>query len=365
MRRIAIYAFCATLIGTFSACHKDDTTTPVNVITHPSPAVMVLCESGLGSGTSTLTYYDSTSNKLDKDYFKTVNGYDLGSSANDMERYGNKIYITVTGFQGQDKVSAVEVLDANTFKSLARISFGDGTASPFRPRNVAFAGAKAYVSCYDGNVRRIDTATLKIDGTAFTDGAQEELTVSGNSLYVTNSDNFQFTYPNSPHDRVSVIDLSTFTKKTDITVAFNPNRIVTAGNGNVYVGCWGNFSTVAGALVHIDPATNTALTPFATDNPSTMTVDGDAIFAIPQSADSVYTFTDSNTRGTGFIQDLSQFSNPYFYHVSVDSKAHVIYIADAGNFSNPGKMHVFTNTGVLLATFETGGGPQRALFFYK
>jgi hypothetical protein len=363
MKRIALYASCVMLAATFSACHKDDTTTPVNTndSLHVKTGVAVLCEGKFGAATSTVSFYDSVSATVDQDYFKTKNGYDLGPAANDMERYGNKIYITVTGTQGSFK-SAVEILDATTFKSLARISFGDGSTTEYMPRNVVFSGAKAYVSCYDGTVRRIDTASMKIDGTVQAGGACEELTVANGQLYVTNSDNFQ--YPYVTPSTVSIIDISTFTKKTEINVAYNPNRIVTAGNGDVYAAGWGSYgsSTLVPALTHISVSNNTVVPLTNSYNINSMTAVGNKIYMI--GFDNTVTVFDvtTNTAGASFVTDGTA-TTPY--RMTYNPKGGNYYLADETDYSTAGKMYVYSSAGALLYSFTTGVVPQHAVFLYK
>ena len=69
-----------------------------------------------------LAFYDLKSKTTDPDYFTTVNKRGLGDTANDMIKYGSKIYIVV------NESGTIEVIDAATGKSLKQIEMKEKTA---------------------------------------------------------------------------------------------------------------------------------------------------------------------------------------------------------------------------------------------
>ncbi|MBQ5925648.1 MAG: hypothetical protein IIX03_02945, partial [Paludibacteraceae bacterium] len=154
---------------------------PVWNDTTETTQLLVLSEGLFNMNNSTLAKVNLQTGDFDYDYFKSVNGRGLGDTGNDMKQYGTKIYITV------NISSQLEVLDANTYKSIKRIPLFNQDGVARQPRYVTFYQNKAYVSCFDGWVARIDTASLEIDAWAQCGNNPDHLVVCNNKLYVSNS----------------------------------------------------------------------------------------------------------------------------------------------------------------------------------
>lgn len=373
MKKFVLYTLSIVFAVSFYSCSKEETQQPLSpdngLASGPSitsvPAttgVYVLCEGFMGSNNSAISYYNVATGVVDKNYFKTKNGYDLGEAANDMKRYGNKIYVTITGIQGGYK-SYVEVLNASTLVSLARIPFFAGTTAEYMPRNVAFSGSKAYVSCYDGYVRRIDTSTLTIEASVLAGGACEELTVSNGKLYVTNSDHPY--HPYSTPTTVSVINIATFTKTAEITVGYNPARAVTANGGDVYVASWGSWAnpSLTPQITRINTVTDAVATPVYSYDVQAMTVYGDNIYMVSTYSPWIKPFnTSTKVLGGNFITDGTTITTPY--NITANQNGGDICIADVKGYTGDGEMFCFYNNGTLRFRFATGPMPQRAVFLY-
>ena len=113
-----IIAACAVA---FAACDDEirwDTTGDAPV-SSDFAGMYILCEGLFNMNNSTLSYYDFTSgtmlsfqdpgmagaDKTSHDFFKMVNGRRLGDTANDLQRYGAKLWCVV------NVSSQVEVMD--------------------------------------------------------------------------------------------------------------------------------------------------------------------------------------------------------------------------------------------------------------
>ena len=111
-----------------SACTKDRSL-PSDPQPFATAGVYVLCEGSFSSSTnssnSSITYYNLATSTAINDYFKTQNGTDLGSNANDLKQYGSKMYCVITGTTSSTKDSYLEVININTGKSVKRIPFSD------------------------------------------------------------------------------------------------------------------------------------------------------------------------------------------------------------------------------------------------
>ena len=90
--------------------------------------MLVLSEGLFNMNNSRLSYYNFETKELKTNYFKEKNKRGLGDTANDMIRYGSKIYIVV------NVSSQVEVIDANTGYSVKQIPVFDEDDKARQPR---------------------------------------------------------------------------------------------------------------------------------------------------------------------------------------------------------------------------------------
>lgn len=323
--------------------------------------IYVLCEGLMGENNSAISYYDIATGVADKDYFKTVNGYGLGETANDLTQYGSKMYVAVTGIQGKLQ-SAVEIIDIATCKSLKRIPFEDGT-NPRLPRFIATHKNKVYVASYDGTVTRIDTASLKVEARVQAGGALEGITVSNNKLYVANSNHPFHPIPNPA--TVSVIDIASFTKLYEIPTGYNPTRAATASNGDVYVGAWGSYTdpNLPANVTRINTQTDDPIPPAYGFYVHSMTPRGDTMLMASDFQGTVKIFnTQTQQLGGDFITDGTSINTPY--GITVNKQNGDVVIADAIWYSG-GEVFCFDKSGKLKFKFLSGPLPQHSAFKYK
>jgi YVTN family beta-propeller protein len=335
------------------ACSKDDPAQ--QPITAASKGVYVLSE---GGGDSKLGYYNKQTSAFLGDFFNQQNGSNLGQVGNDMVQYGGKVYIVmnVTG--------NVTVIDVNTGLLLSRIGFVN-TVPGRSPRFAVATQGKVFVSAQDGTVSVIDTSSLTITRTINVGSNPEEMVVSGNKLFVTNSGGFNF--PNYD-STVSVINLTTLAETGKIRVGLNPTRITADDNGNVYVIATGNYTTVPSSLVKLNAQSETVT--FAADSAvSKIRYYNNALYAIN---DFAYTGLSSNVRrlsttdfsnlSSSFITDATTVVTPY--GIEIDENNGDIYITDAKDFTSSGEVFCFDQAGKKRFSFVTtpGVNPNSVVF---
>lgn len=324
--------------------------------------VYMLCEGLMNNNNSAISYYDIATKTVVTDYYKQVNNAALGETANDLQQYGSKMYCVVSGVQGS-KQSFVDIMDIKTCKSLKRISFNSATDG-YLPRFVTFYKNKAYVSRYDGKVSRIDTATMAIDGEVTLSEGLEQLAVANGKLYVCNSSHPS--YPKGAKNKVSVIDLATFTKTTDITVNNNPVRIQAADNGDLFVVTWNDYIiNNTPSLDRISSVTDTKTGSYNYDlgaiaiNKSTAYIAKD-LYSTP---DIKALNTTSGAIGTSLITDGQAINTIYGLTINPFSKE--VMVADANGYNNnQGFAYCIGTDGKVKFSFETAGLPQHAVFIY-
>lgn len=360
----AALALMAT-VTFLSACKKSNERE--QILGKETAGIYVLGEGSMGSNNSAISYYDLESKTVIKNYYKQVNGKDLGESATDLKAYGSKLYCVVSGIQGEAK-SFVDVMDLNTGKTIKRISFNSVTEG-YLPRAIAFHGSKAYVSRYDGKISRIDTASLTIDADlqlkngANNAEALEGLVVSNGNLYVAGSD-FNYFYPNSLNDKVVVIDLTTFTKTKEITVNHNPQKLTVSMAGDVFVTSSGNYSTIQPALQKISKTTNEVTGTYNINAGAMAMVNNEAYLATDWGTGLISFDTTTGIAGGNVIKDGTAVTN--VYGITVNPYDQSVVVADALAFgSTNGKAMVLGQDGRVKYSFETAATPQHAAFRTK
>lgn len=325
----------------------------------------LLNEGQSGQNNASLDYYNYATGTYSQNKFGTVNSNaSIGDIGNDIEIYGNKLYVVVNGS------NMVQVLDATTCKQIKKISIPNC-------RNITFYKGKAYVSSYAGTlnwnnsnnrlgyVARVDTAELSVSDTCNVGYQPEQMAIYGGKLYVANSGGFMPTYDN----RVSVINLNTFKKEKDITVNVNLNKMLISKENELFVSTNGDYYYNTSKLYVINPTTD-AVTDSINVSVSGMSKSGDSIYVygaefsyLTYKTTISYHIINSKTHAivsSNIITDGTSISSPYMIKVNPVTKE--IFIADAGNYSSPGKIYCFNSKGVLKWSHEAGVAPAHMVF---
>ncbi len=347
-----------------NACKKDDATVvpPGPVQISPAVGEYVLSEGTFGGGNNTrLSYHTNSTGVTVGDFFlqqnPTITG-GLGDTGNDMIIYGSKLYIVI------NNSNVVTVLNANNATFLKNISFLNGAVPKF-PRYAAAAKGKVYVSNSDGTVSMIDTSSLSITANIPVGSNPEQLAVSGDKLFVTNSGGFNF--PNYD-STVSVINLLTNTAGARIRVGLNPRRIAADNAGNLYVVASGNYSSVPAKIVKISAASesvlfsaDTAVNTIAWHN-NKLYVTNDFAYTGLSSKVRVLSPADFHNLSGSFITDGTVIQTPY--GLDVNEENNDIYITDARDYTSSGMVFCFDQTGKKKFSFSVNPGvnPNKVLF---
>lgn len=203
----------------------------------------LLNEGSWGSNNASLSLFDTAGGNIQNDYFALKNGRGLGDQAQDIMIYGSKMYVTVT------ESKTLWVINPATGVAVKQLSVSG------KPRSLACAEGKVFVSCYDKTVVRVDTAQLSIDKICHLSGMQpEQMAVLGSRLYVTStwqqSSGGEFLYDST----LSVVDLNSFTEVGKITVGPDPVKIK-ALDANRLVVLYGNGYNAGDGAVIVTPST--------------------------------------------------------------------------------------------------------------
>jgi len=343
-----------------SACHKEKQNPANTTPTAQRAGVYILNQGGFGSNNGSLTYYDYTSKNITPDIFTSANPTvtnggqkSLGDTPNDIKISGSKMYIVV------NVSNYLEVADAKTAKEIKHITF----PSDSEPRDIVFNKNKAFISCYNGTVAVLDTASLTIDKYITVGANPEQMVISNNKLYVANSGGLQLT----PANTVSVVDLNTLTETKKITVIASPVTMGTDNYGHVYAFSTGTYTgTVAPGLSIIDNSTDAVVSQNAISAAfnTQFILNGDlAYFITSDNKVMVYNTKTQTTTSTNFITDGTAITAAY--GLGFDSTTGEVFVTDAKNYSSNGALFAFDKTGKKEYSITTGINPCAVAFVNK
>lgn len=338
---------CALMNFLISGCDKPTppAPTPVNPVEAGATGVYVLCEGVWQMNNSTLAFYDFAQGNIDADIFLTANGRGLGDTGSDLQIYGGKMYCVV------NLSETVEVMtpDAHSIKQIS--------LPGKQPRKVAFYQGFAYVSCYDGDILKIDTATLNIVATQQAGSNPDGLCVANGKLYVANSGGLN--HPNYGNT-ISVIDAATMRVLKEIEVTINPTHVAADNFGDVYVISNGNYNDIASSLQRISSQTDELVQTF--NFPATnFAICGDFAYiyyydySMQQSQIKVLNVFDETIAKDNFIVDGTDIQTPYA--IAVNPANGDVYISDAYKFTTNGDVYCFGADGRKKFQFEAGVNP--------
>ena len=351
----------------FTSCGDDEEDKPEPVIEPLENTVFILNEGSWKANNSTLDIYHPYAEPpvLEKDVFSAVNGEKIGDTGQDLIAYGGRLYLSVWGSNYLAKLDLQgKVIEKYQFK-----------ADEGQPRRLAFDDKYVYVSTYGGKVAKFDTTSIAAPVAFVEVGYNPEgIAVKGNYLVVCNSQQTGSDGKSVPDNRISIVDLSTFTLAKHIT-------------SDVY----GNYQNVA---VVKDSVYITYYTPsYSVEmlnldiNKGTLTPTGAATKLAPASYEgllfcaNVATVYDENfnaTTNTSFfvrdvttgkdkaILDLSatpELATATVYLFDIDYTSHDLYIGTT-DYKTNGTIYRFDKDGKLLEKFETSSiNPSKAVIF--
>ncbi|WP_343747824.1 YncE family protein [Fluviicola sp.] len=317
--------------------------------------MLVLNEGLFQQNNSTLGWFDFDSNSYTSNFFEQKTNRSLGDTGNDMKKYGGKIYVIV------NVSSTVEILDAATGNSISQISMISG-GTPKQPRYIAFSGSKAYITCYDGFVDVLDTASLTITNRIPVGANPEGLAVSNGKLFVANSGGLNFPNVDST---VSVIDLGSLQEITRISVGKNPGAVQTDPSGEVYVITRGDYASIPSRMHRINPNTLSVVQSFNFDAGGISPFNNQFLI-------SYHDFSSGDKRIALFDPGSETMINTAYvptsgiqtlYGVSYSSVTNKIYCLDAKNYTVTGQVHVFSSTGTFETSYHVGLNPCKILIY--
>lgn len=384
---LAIILLSAGITVSFSSC--TDHVQPV--VSHPEPAdsdrLYILNEGQMGMNNASIDFYSFDDGTYFTDAFTAANpdvALGLGDTGNDIAVHDGKLWAVLNGS------GIVEVMDAYTMDHIASIAVPGC-------RDIAFGGDYAYVTSWAGAyyggedrlgaVYRLDTGTLKVKDRTDAGYQPEGIAVADGKIYVANSGGIAGSSGGSYDNRLIVMDEASFTAEKEVQVADNIQDIVADGNGKLWISSPGDYSTVHSGIYVYDPETGLVTVPGASedaeDSGGTGNAGGIRVSSMTYSDGKLWVLGNENewdfTPGSGQyilytvdcatmqvsehrLQETGAAAAKVPYGVWVSSGTR-IFIADAGDYINPGTVYMLDSGLGLMQSFSAGVIPGHFALF--
>ena len=343
MRLISLWILLFFVVG----CKKKTTTinSDVSELKH---GLLVLNEGLFNLNNASLSWVDLNTNTVSEDFFLSKTGRKLGDTGNDLQRYGNKLYVLV------NVSSTLEVLDANTGNPIKQISMQlNGKAK--QPRNIVFQEGKAYISCFDGYVDVLDTSTLQIQKRIKVGDNPEHMLVLKDRLYVSNSGGLNASLDST----LSVIDCNSNLEISKIVVGKNPGKIVAQNDSILYVHVRGNYSSIPSELKKLNIGVS--------NTQETIPI---KILGMEKMENQLLIYTSE----TVLLYDMQKnvITNVSFislkdimtlYRIQYVEAIKQLFVFDANAYTNSGYIHRFSNSGTFLQKIHVGLNPNSLIYY--
>ena len=389
--QLSITMILGVIISILSSCREDEhiVVSDVQIIRdkidpNSKIAGMYLVNEGnMGSNKCTLDYLDYTEGIYMRNIYPERNPTvvkELGDVGNDVQIYGNKLYIIV------NCSNKVEVLDARTGVRIKQIEIPNC-------RYICFRREHAYVSSYVagvlidpnaplGAVFKIDTASLQVVDKVTVGYQPEEMVVLGDYLYVANSGGYRVPYYDNT---VSVVGFEGFRQEQQIVVGLNLHRIKADKYGKLWVSSRGNYNdiyspygSVPSNLFVLDKRVgyNEMIVTDTINVPcSNMAIHGDSLYLYSHDYDNItqqstltYGIINIKTKkvvSKNFITDGTEKDIKMPYGISIHPETGDIYVTDAKNYVSTGTLSCYNKEGKRKWRVSTGDIPAHMVYLKK
>ena len=219
---------------------------------------------------------------------------------------------------------------------------------------LGISNSKAYVSdLYSDVISVVNPSTLQITGTIPVSDWTEQMILHDQEAYVTQKGNNQ----------VLVIDVNTNIIIDSIMVGREPNSLVIDVFGNLWVLCSGGVNEALPELVQINTSTHSVMNSFLfnsiSESPNSLGIDG--------SGTNLYYLNSSlfkhSISATALINSpFISSGNSVYYGFGINPYNNEIYLADAIDYVQAGKVYRYDISATLIDSFAVGIIPQDFTF---
>lgn len=308
--------------------------------------VFITNEGNFQYGNASLSYYDPTTMTVENEVFNRANAMKLGDVAQSMIIHDNVGWVVVNNSH------VIFAIDLNTFKERGRIT------NLTSPRYMHFlSDEKAYVTqLWDNRIFIVNPKRYEIigyiecPGMTMENGSTEQMVQYGKYVYVN-----CWSYQN----RILKIDTETDRVVDELVVGIQPTSLVLDKNNKMWTITDGGYENSpygyeAPTLYCIDAETFTIEKQFRFrlgDKASELQLNraGDMLYWLN---DDVWAMSVDDTRLP--IRPFLESKGTIYYGLTVSPGNGDVYVADAIDYQQPGKVYRYTSDGILQDEFYVG-----------
>lgn len=308
--------------------------------------LFVLNEGNFQYSNGTLIYYDPSTGEVQNEVFFRANGYRLGDVVQSMAIYDNKGWIVVNNSK------VVFAIDPVTFKEVGRIE------NLTSPRYIHFISPeKAYVTqIWDNRIFIVNPKTYQITGHITVPNMESE---SGSTEQMVQYGKYVYCNCWSYQNRIIKIDTETDKVVDEIQVGIQPTSLVMDKYNRLWAVTDGGYEGSpygyeAPALYCIDADKFEVVSRFRFkkgDYPSEVQMNG--------TRDTIYWINDDIWQMDVLAQRVPvrpflESRGTIYYGLTVNPRNSEVYIADAIDYQQQGKIYRYSSNGKLLDEFYVG-----------
>lgn len=311
--------------------------------------LFIVNEGNFNYGNATLSYYNPATKEVENEIFYRANAMRLGDVAQSMTLYDGKGWVVVNNSH------VIFAINPDTFQEVGRI---EGFTSP---RYIHFiSDEKAYVSqIWDNrivivNPRRYEiTGYIECPAMTMESGSTEQMVQWGDYLFVN-----CWSYQN----RILKIDTRTDKVVAELEVGIQPTSVVLDRNGKLWTITDGGYEGSpygyeAPALYRIDAETFSIEKEFRFsrgDAPSEVKLNGtrDRLYWIN---DDIWAMDIDEEHLP--VRPFLEYAETIYYGLAICPRSGDVYIADAIDYQQPGKIYRYTSSGEKVDEFYAGVVP--------
>lgn len=326
------------IVGILAACVGDrpeQTTEPVNFTA--SRGVWIANEGNFQFGNASLSYYNIEDSTYVQNVYQLFNeGKALGDVFQSITFHQHQAFCVINNSQ------KIVVLNPYNFKQVATI---ENLNSPRY-----FAGvskSKGYVTdLYANEISVLNLTTYQVTKSIPCAGWTEGLLYKFGKLYVCNR----------TAGKLYIVDVTTDHITDSIALSKGTNTVIEDGNGKLWVACSGSVTeNIPAALYQINPLTNSIQQSIIFPNNQTislLTVNGKGDFMYYRSGNNIFKMaTDATQLPT---QAFITTTGINIYGLGVDPVNGDIYLSDAIDYTQNGKLYRYDANGKLIHQFKGG-----------
>lgn len=308
--------------------------------------LFILNEGNFQYGNASLSYYDIESKKVENEVFYRANSMKLGDVAQSINIRNGVAWIVVNNSH------AVFAIDTDSFREVGRIT------NLTSPRHIHFINdEKAYITqLWDNRIFIVNPSKFEITGyidcpgMTMQTGSTEQMVQYGDYVFVN-----CWSYQN----RLLKIDTTTDKVVDELKVGIQPTSLVMDCNGKLWTLTDGGYDNSpygheAPSLYRIDAESFSIEKQFRFelgDAPSELTLNGkkNRLYWIN---DDIWTMEVDAERPP--LKPFLKYDGTIYYGLTVDPHTEEVYIADAIDYQQQGKVYRYSASGQRLDEFYVG-----------